>query len=233
MKFRHIKAPEEKATRAERLKLWKQKHPGKPWPYYRVSAETREKISLSHLGRKRGPMPLEVRIKIGTANGGENHPMFGKHHSIESRMLLSMASQGITNIEDWPGWAIKNYCAIWFDPVKKIRKRVRAFWNNTCVGCGTTRVNKNEKYRFLHVHHVGRNKNACCEGDLPDWLFVPLCTSCHGKTKGKNAESINAGYTELINNKHGGKSYYPLEEYDKLVAEGILKTEDYGSRDGK
>jgi hypothetical protein len=33
--------------------------------------------------------------------------------------------------------------------------------------------------------------------------------------------------------KYNGKCYYTLEEYDQLVAAGILNTEDFGRKDGR
>jgi len=33
--------------------------------------------------------------------------------------------------------------------------------------------------------------------------------------------------------KYNGKCYYTLEEYEALVAAGVLNTEDYGRRDGR
>jgi hypothetical protein len=44
--------------------------------------------SCGKMGKKRGPMPKEQRLKISKAIGGENHPFYGKHLSEEHRQNL-------------------------------------------------------------------------------------------------------------------------------------------------
>jgi hypothetical protein len=46
------------------------------------------------IGRKGPPCSAETRIKIGLANGGENHPMYGKSPSTNHRKNLSIAHKG-------------------------------------------------------------------------------------------------------------------------------------------
>lgn len=59
------------------------------------SIESRLKMSASQ--KKRPPMTEETRLKF-SARRGENHPMFGKSHSEESRRKMSESKKGI------PSW---------------------------------------------------------------------------------------------------------------------------------
>lgn len=102
------------------------------------------------------------------------------------------------------------------------KRRVRAFFNNTCVECGLKAENnitgtRGNKVWKLSVHHVHYDKEACCNGDTTNWLFVPLCLSCHNLTgKKENREFYQKKFTDLINEKYGGKCYYTKEEYAAL-----------------
>ena len=64
------------------------------------SEETRERIAES--ARNRPPMSEETKEKLSIANSGENHPMFGKHHSEES-ILKNIANQPYLGkpLPDW------------------------------------------------------------------------------------------------------------------------------------
>lgn len=92
----------------------------------------------------------------------------------------------------------------------EFKERVRAWFNYTCIECGTPQLCQKTK---LHVHHVNFNKNSCCDDTIP--LFVPLCTSCHSRT-GRNREFWNTHFTELINTFYCGKCYYSKEEFTEL-----------------
>jgi hypothetical protein len=198
--------------------------------------ETKEKQSKANKGENSpmfGKHLTEItKQKIGLLNKGKPSPTKGKSTPQEVRKKQSMTKQGITDPEEWEGFSKeKRYCDKWYDPKLKIRKRVRAWWGNKCANCGATVANK--RHRFLHVNHIGNDKRACCKDNPKGWLFVPLCTSCHGLSGGKNQEAADQKYTELIMTKYSGKCYYTLEEYESLVAAGILNTEDYGRRDGR
>lgn len=200
------------------------------------SEKTRAHLSFTHLGDK-NPMYGEhhtekSRQLLREANSGEKASWFGKSLPESMRKQISMTKQGITNPEEWPGFIYRGkYCSKWTDPELKIRKRVRAFFGNRCIDCGATIADN--KHRFLHVNHVGNNKQACCGDNPQGWLFVPLCTSCHSAASGTGQKEADKRYTALIDSKYGGKCYYSLEEYDRLVREGRLRTEDYGRRDGR
>jgi hypothetical protein len=124
------------------------------------------------------------------------------------------------------------YCEKFNNPFKE---RVRAFWDNTCVECG-----KKETGTKFCVHHVFYVKEACCMrtdggvyrsnlnvsehkendyiiGNNPNY-FVLLCQSCHTKTNHKfeNRKKYADKYRKLIDEEHGGKSYYTEEEFRNL-----------------
>lgn len=112
---------------------------------------------------------------------------------------------------------IREYCEKW---TPNLRRRVRAFFNNTCMVCGITQEEYNVKLgkqKLLHVHHVNYNKNQCCDEDVPR-LLVPLCASCHTKTTVKR-EIWEPILTKLIMNNYGGKCFYTKEEYKQLLLE--------------
>lgn len=67
---------------------------------------------------------------------------------------------------------------------EEFKERVRAFWGNKCVICGTSRGDK--YHEKLTVHHVTYDKKVCCNGEIP--LFVPLCTKHHTQTNADRYE---------------------------------------------
>jgi 5-methylcytosine-specific restriction endonuclease McrA len=60
-----------------------------------------------------------------------------------------------------------------FSPQK--RKRIRDFFNHTCLGCGAQNA---AHERSLDVHHV---IPVLAGGTNADELLIPLCVSCHTK----------------------------------------------------
>ena len=99
------------------------------------------------------------------------------------------------------------YCEKW---TPYLRERVRAFFNHTCVECGTPQNGKK-----LSVHHVWYNKKLCCD-DTPRSL-VPLCHPCHAKTsaaKGKKREEFSIHFQEIIDTQYDGRCWMSKEEYE-------------------
>lgn len=79
-----------------------------------LSAESKLKISLSKIGKKRGPLSKEWKRKIGLASKGRKqsketrkkkseavsgikHWLYGKHHSKETRRKMSLSRMGNKN----------------------------------------------------------------------------------------------------------------------------------------
>lgn len=68
-------------------------HP-KPLLGTKASKETKEKMSLSHKGKKRQPFSEEWKINMSVAHIGKTSPMTGKNHSIETRKKMSNSRLG-------------------------------------------------------------------------------------------------------------------------------------------
>ena len=133
------------------------------------------------------------------------------------------------NHPQWTGGP-KDYCEKWS---LEFRCRIREFFGNICVECGTP---QNEK--LLHCHHVYYDKKACCsinedgkyysnlgiKNNSPSFeiigdpnKFVALCDSCHAKSsRKKSREQWARHFEEIINHYYLGKSYFTKEEYEKI-----------------
>jgi len=59
---------------------------------------------------------------------------------------------------------------------KEFKESIRDAFGRTCFLCGKKEIGKKHA-----VHHIDYNKNSICRGKA--WAFVPICQSCHGKTK--------------------------------------------------
>ena len=164
------------------------------------SEETKQKMSDSHIGIE-----------------GENSSMFGKHHSKETKQRMHEARKGENNPRWLGGVSFEPYCLL-FD--ENFKERVREFFNRTCYLCGRTEAeqmnemleNKKRPFR-LAVHHVGYNKETCCDDSIP--LFVPLCIKCHSKTN-KDRSFWEVHFTERIMKEYNGKCFYTKEETNEM-----------------
>ena len=133
------------------------------------------------------------------------------------------------NHPQWTGGP-KDYCEKWS---LEFRCRIRKFFGNICVECGTP---QNEKK--LHCHHIYYDKKACCSvnedgnyfsnlgiKDNPHSFkiigdpnkFIALCDSCHAKSsRKKSREQWARHFEEIINNYYLGRSYFTKEEYEMI-----------------
>ena len=139
---------------------------------------------------------------------------YGKFCSLECKRLGQQYLVGSLNPNYRPD-AQRQYCEKW---TADLRRRVRAFFNNTCMMCGVTQdeyYTNSGKPKLLHVHHVNYNKNQCCDESVPR-LLIPLCVSCHNKTTVKR-EIWEPILTKLIMNNYGGKCFYTKEEYKQYL----------------
>jgi len=57
------------------------------------SPATKTKLSAIKLGRKLPPFTAEHKARIGLANAGKNHGMFGRSHTVEARSAISSAGR--------------------------------------------------------------------------------------------------------------------------------------------
>lgn len=145
---------------------------GKNNPFYgkHHTNLTKQKISNANTGRYH---TNETKRKISTANTGENNSNWGKHHSEENLRKMSESQIGEKNHAWKGGISFGKYCHR-FNKTFKILIRKR--YHNRCFLCGKS---TKENGRELNVHHVNYDKTCLCESNCE---FVPLCTSCHGKT---------------------------------------------------
>jgi hypothetical protein len=197
----------------------------------------RQRNSASHIGLAMGEKnPMfgkpgtmtgkkfsdEHKRRIGDAQRGKKHHHFGKPAnnkgipmSEQQKIKLSESRKQLfinhpelrekmrgENNPLWKGGiAFQPYCPKFNSEFKE---QVRNFFNNCCIECGTPQNGKK-----LHVHHVNFNKMSCCNGTPP--LFVPLCTSCHGRTQ-KDRPKWERHFTEMITMYYQGKCYFTKEE---------------------
>lgn len=226
--------------------------------------ELRSKISKKQMGdpeaRKRvgdanrGRSPsAKTRALLSARSKGENNPMYGirltgennhfygKHHSEETKEILSKRS-------------------ISPETRKRISEAARERGENPIYGkkISTTRIERgvakgernpnwkggvsfepycpkfNREFKervraFFHyeciecgtpqngkklgVHHINFDKMSCCNDTPP--LFVPLCQSCHAKTN-HNRPYWEQYFTALIDDYYGGKCYFSQEEMKQI-----------------
>ena len=137
---------------------------------------------------------------------GERHPLYGKHHSKESKEKMRQSHLGIPlsekhkrslcvsmgkrnqRGENNPAWkggvSFEPYCEKFNDAFKE---KIRNKFDRTCFLCNRTEEeimkemeSDNKEIHRLSVHHVNYNKNCLCNDS--ECEFVPLCISCHIKT---------------------------------------------------
>lgn len=122
-----------------------------------------------------------------------------------SRECASLANSR-ENCHLWKGGiSFDKYCELFNNNFKR---RVRAYFNHTCVVCGKTSTDNGSN---LCVHHVHYDKNSCCGEDNPR-QFVVLCRKCHSATN-SNRQYWEEYFTKLIHDKFNNKCYYTKEEY--------------------
>ena len=171
------------------------------WPNGRP--EMRGDKNPSHRPEVKVKKLLKLKGRKGKSYYGKDNPMYGKKASEATRLKMHLSHKGEKCHRWLGGKSFEPYC-IKFN--REFKKRVRAFFNNTCVECGTP-----EDGTKLHVHHVNFNKDACCdESVIP--LFVLLCNSCHSKTQ-TNRDYWECHFTEMIEQYYGGKCYLTIEEF--------------------
>ena len=105
----------------------------------------------------------------------------GKKFTDEHRKAISIARIGKYMGKNSPSWqggiSFGKYCNLFNMAFKNM---IRERFHNICFLCGKT---KEQEGKNLAVHHVNYDKDCICNRSCE---FVPLCTSCHSKTSGKN-----------------------------------------------
>jgi hypothetical protein len=152
----------------------------------KCSDETKEKMRVSALGRTQSESCKQLLREINT----------GKKHTEETRKKMGASRTGCKNYNWMGGISFEPYCPKFN---RGFKERVRKFYGYKCVACG-----KQQTKELLHIHHVNYDKMVCCNDIKP--LFVALCRSCHMKTN-FNREYWEKFFTDIINEKYGGKCY--------------------------
>ena len=122
---------------------------------------------------------------------GSGHPMYGKHHSDETKKRLS-EFRGEKSSNWKGGISCEPYCPLWKDKGYKesIKKRDNYTCQNPyCYGNDTR----------LHIHHIDYNKKNCALKNL-----ITLCGSCNTKAN-TDREWHKTWYQTLMNHKYGYK----------------------------
>jgi predicted restriction endonuclease len=150
-----------------------------PWNKYKINVygnKTLKKMRLAKLGRtgKLAPMfgkhhSLETKNKLRIAKLGHVPGNKGKKASKETRKRLSL-SHGGTGIP----YENTEYGAV-FDST--LKEKIRFIGNYKCKLCGCSQL---ENGRLLDVHHIDYDKKNNVVGNL-----VALCRHCHIKTNYK------------------------------------------------
>jgi len=165
------------------------------------STETKLKTSASLKGH---PISEQTRKRISDSIR-KRIPEY-THKLIDAWDDERRAKQARENNPNWKGGvSFEPYCPKFS---KRFKERVRLFFGNICVECGTK-----QNGIKLSVHHVNFNKKSCCDNSVP--LFVPLCHDCHAKTNYKR-DYWEKHFTQLINDYYGGKCYLTEQEFAEI-----------------
>jgi hypothetical protein len=210
----------------------------------KLSEEHKKKLGESHIGSHRSEetklkMSLAAKGKIFTEEHRQNlskaqkgNPLrvgvpkseefkeklskilTGKERTPEHCKRISEAKKGVPNPNNageknpmWKGGiSFEPYCPKF---TRAFKERVRAYFDYICPECLTP-----QNGTKLHVHHVNFDKMTCCNDAIP--LFVPLCQSCHSKTK-FNREYWEQYFTDMIEQYYEGKCYFTQEEMKHAI----------------
>ena len=126
---------------------------------YINSPETREKMRLSHIGKK---ISITTKHKMSLAKKG-------KKRSLDTRRRISEANRGSRNYFWKGGIAYLPYSVDW---TETLRRSIREKDRYVCQIC-----NKQQGDRAFCVHHIDYNK----KNNNP-YNLITLCFSCHLKT---------------------------------------------------
>jgi len=172
---------------------------------HKLTEETKNKMRLSHLGKKRLPYSEEWRRKQSEAKRGKKRSeetrkkislalkgrkakpltsehrkkiglsMMGRVVSQETREKISAGHKGKNNGNWKGGMSFSEYPTEW---TNTLREAIRQRDNHICQVCGIHQDELSENwYKKLDIHHIDYDKNSCDPNNL-----VSLCRTCHIKT---------------------------------------------------
>lgn len=181
-----------------------------------ITEAHKEAIRRHHIGKPsgmKGKSQTEYqKLRMSERMRGENNPRCGVVPSDETRRRISAALVGKytgANCANWEGGiSFTTYCKRFN---KLFRNRVRAYYNEKCVICGS---DGSEYGQRVSVHHVNYDKELCCSKGTP--LFVTLCKSCHAKTN-RDRNYWEEYFTNLIRDKYQNKCFLTVDEYRDYI----------------
>lgn len=176
-----------------------------------ISDGMREMLISINLGKKHTE---ETRRKMSESRRGKKLPP----RNDEFKRKLHEARLGKTGDKsnNWKGGiSFEPYC-IKFNG--EFKERCRAWYDYTCVECGTPQWVLGRK---LDVHHVNYDKGICCNNKKP--LFVALCGDCNKRANG-DREYWEQHFTEMIEGYYGGKCYFTKEEMELYLFKSLTSS---------
>ena len=203
---------------------------GKKNPMYGITGEDHPMYGRGYLFKgENNPMYGKGYLITGENNGmygkgylitGKNNPMYGRIGELapmygrtgEKSPMYGRKGELSNN---WQGGiSFEPYCEK-FD--NNLKERVRDFFDRRCYVCGKSEQDQIEEMikegkrpvKVLDVHHVNYNKMVCCNDVKP--LFVPLCRSCHAKTR-KNREYWEEFFSISLKCLTKDQCFLPKEE---------------------
>lgn len=110
---------------------------------------------------------------------GENHPLYGRITSEETRRKISAKHQGIS-YDEWEFFVRDSpYCPLFNE---ECRESNREKYHRRCFLTGLPEyenITSTGKWQHLSVHHVDMDKMQGCDGKR--WKLVPICLKWHNK----------------------------------------------------
>lgn len=137
---------------------------------------------------------------------GNNNPMYGKNHTLDTRIKISCKKRDI-HINNFDGFSnFDDYCYK-FD--NRLREKIRNKYNNCDYISGLPdyicNIFNNKKQK-LDIHHIDYNKQQGCN-DIK-WFLIPLSRSNHMKIQG---ELKSFWYKLFVYSLEYDKGYYEKE----------------------
>lgn len=173
------------------------------------SEETKKKISESNFGKKMSPESiLKAKMNRGCVKG-QNNPFYGKHHTEESKRLLSIARRG-KNCKLSPGEAARNKVVSYYRRSAKKKnleftlndQQLKQLFAGNCHYCGcepSTIYRHGSNGEFVY-NGIDRKNNDL--GYIID-NCVSCCTLC-------NFSKRNLSYNNFL--KYINKLYNHLKD---------------------
>lgn len=131
-------------------------------------------------------------MKMSISKCGVLNPNYGKQHTKETRIKMSLAQSG-KNHPNWQGGvSFEPYCTIFSD--EEYKQSLRDRDGNICLNCNKT---EDQEGRKLSLHHIDYDKMNCKPKNL-----VTVCISCNTKAN-TDREWHTEWYQRIMNKRYG------------------------------